>query len=93
MVIGILKLSLFIGNSDSLKKKRMVLHSYKSRLRNNFNLAVAQVDDEDKWQKATLVIVGVEKNRQAMDRTLSHTLNFTESFNGMEIIDHETELI
>ena len=69
------------------------MHSYKSRLRNNFNLAVAQVDDEDKWQKATLAIVGIEKNRQAMDRMLSGALNFTENFNGMEIIDHETELI
>ena len=93
MVIGILKLSIFIGDSNSLKHKRMILHSFKSRMRNNFNVAVTQIDDEDKWQKATLAIVGIEKNRQVMDRLLSHALNFTENFNGLEIIDYETELI
>ena len=92
-MIGILKISLFIGESDSLKAKRMVMHSFKKRIRNNFNLAITQVDDEDKWQRATLVIVGVERSRQVMDRTLSHALNFTESFDQVQLIDYETELI
>jgi uncharacterized protein YlxP (DUF503 family) len=93
MVIGILRLNIFMGESNSLKHKRMILHSFKSRMRNNFNVAVTQIDDEDKWQKATVVIAGVEKNRQVMDRILSHALNFTENFSGLEIIDYETELI
>lgn len=59
MTIGILKLTLFIHDSNSLKEKRVVLHSLKARLRNNFNVAVSQIGDEDKWQKSTLAVVGV----------------------------------
>lgn len=93
MTIGILKLILFIRDSNSLKEKRMVLHSLKARLRNSFNVSVSQIDDEDKWQKATLAVVGAEKDRKNMDRTLSHIINFIERFNSVDLINYETELI
>jgi len=93
MTIGLLRLVLFIHNSNSLKEKRMVLHSLKARLRNNFNVAVTQVADEDKWQKATLAVVGVERNRQNMNSILSEIINFIEGFNGVNLINHEMELI
>lgn len=93
MTIGILKLTLFIQNSNSLKEKRMVLHSLKARLRNNFNVAVTQIGDEDKWQKSTLAIVGVEKDRKNINSTLSEIINFIEVFNNINLINHEMELI
>jgi uncharacterized protein YlxP (DUF503 family) len=71
----------------------MGLHSLKARLRNNFNVAVAQVDDEDKWQKSTLAVVGVARDRKAMDSTLSKVLNFVSEFHNINLIDHEMELI
>lgn len=93
MTIGILKLALFIHDSNSLKQKRMVLHSLKARLRNNFNVAVTQIGDEDKWQKATLAIVGVERDRNNMNSILSKVLNFIENFHGLDLIEQEMELI
>ena len=93
MTIGVLKLVLFIQDSNSLKEKRMVLHSLKAKLRNNFNVAIAQIDDEDKWQKATLAVVGVERDRKNMNSTLSGLLNFIEKFNSISLIDYEMELI
>lgn len=93
MTIGILKLTLFIHNSSSLKEKRMVLHSLKARLRNNFNIAVTQIDDDDKWQKATIAIVGAERDRKNMNSNLSDIINFIEEFNSVDIINHEMELI
>jgi hypothetical protein len=93
MTIGILKLVIFIHGSNSLKEKRMVLHSLKKRLRNNFNVAVTQVDDEDKWQKTTLAVVGAEKYRKNMNSILSNVLNFIERFGGIDLINHEIELI
>jgi uncharacterized protein YlxP (DUF503 family) len=93
MTIGILKLSLFIYNSNSLKEKRMILHSLKAKLRNNFNVAVTQIDDEDKWQKATIAIVGAERDRKNMNSILSIIINFIEQFNGVNLINHEMELI
>ena len=93
MTIGILKIILFIHDSNSLKRKRMILHSLKARLRNNFNIAVTQIADEDKWQKATLVIAGVEKSKGKMNSILSQIVNFIEDFTGVNLVDYELELI
>lgn len=93
MTIGILKLVLFIPGSNSLKEKRMVLHSLKARLRNNFNVAITQIDDDDKWQKTTLAVVGVEKDRKNMNSILSRIINFIEEFRQISLIDYEMELI
>lgn len=84
---------LFIPDSNSLKEKRMSLHSLKAKLRNNFNVALAQIDDEDKWQKASLVVVGVEKDRKNVNSILSRVVNFVENFNKVNLIDYEIELI
>ena len=75
------------------KEKRMVLHSLKARLRNNFNVAVSQIEDEDKWQKTTLAIVGVEKSRNNMNSVLSNIVNFIEKLNTVHLINYEMELI
>ena len=93
MTIGVLNLVIFIPDSNSLKAKRMVLHSLKARLKNNFNVAVAQIDHEDKWQKTTLAVVGVERDRSNMNSTLSEAINFIEKFNGIELINYGMELI
>jgi len=93
MTIGILKLVLFIHDSNSLKERRMVLNSLKARLRKNFNVAVAQIDDEDKWQKATLAVVGVSRDRKNLDSTLSNIVDFVERFHNLDLIDQETEMI
>ena len=71
----------------------MVLHSLKARLRNSFNVAVTQIDDEDKWQKSSLAIVGVEKNIQTMNSALSRIVNFIEGFGQINLINYEIELI
>jgi len=93
MTIGVLKLVLFIPQSNSLKDKRMVMNSLKARLRNNFNIALTQIDEEDKWQKTMLVAVGVERDKAGMNSTLSGLLNFMEKSDSINIIDYEMELI
>ena len=71
----------------------MALNSLKARIRNNFNIALTQVDDEDKWQKTMLVAVGVERDRAGMNSTLSGLLNFIEKVDSVSVIDYEMELI
>jgi uncharacterized protein YlxP (DUF503 family) len=93
MTIGVLKISIFIQDSNSLKDKRMILHSLKAKLRNSFNIAITQIGDEDKWQKSVLVAVGVEKDKRKMNSILSRIINFIESFNQINLIDYEIELI
>lgn len=93
MTVGLLRLSLFIPESNSLKAKRMVLHSLKARLRNNFNISVAQIDDHDKWQRATLAIATVSKDGRNAQGTMSDIVNFVERSHNINLIDYETELV
>jgi uncharacterized protein YlxP (DUF503 family) len=93
MTIGVLKLVLYIPGSNSLKDKRAALNSLKARLRNNFNVALTQIDEEQKWQKTMLVAVGVEKDRAGMNSALSGLLNFMEKSDSVDIIDYEMEII
>ena len=93
MTIGVLELELFIPESNSLKDRRMVLHSLKARLRNEFNIAVSQIDEGDKWQKAVLAVVGVERSRQQMNSTISRIVNFIESSGKVSLIDHRIEML
>jgi hypothetical protein len=93
MTVGILRLVIFIPQSNSLKSKRMILHSLKARLRNSFNIAVTQIDDQDKWQKSTLAIVGIEKNKNTMNSILSNILNFIERIDTIQLINYEMEMI
>ncbi len=93
MTIGVLKLVLYIPRSNSLKDKRAALNSLKARLRDNFNIALTQIDEEGKWPKTMLVAVGVERDRAGMNSVLSGLLNFMEKSDSVNIIDYEMELI
>lgn len=78
MVIGALEVNLLIGGAQSLKDKRMVLRSLKDRIRRTFNVSVAEVADNDKWQSAVLGIVTVSSERAHANEVLSKVVNFVE---------------
>ena len=56
MVVGIMRLTLFLPENHSLKGKRQVLRAIKARVRNKFNVSIAESDDHDMWQRAELGI-------------------------------------
>jgi len=93
MFIGILKLTLYIPESGSLKGKRRVLRSLKDRLKNQFNVSVAEVDHHDLWQKATVAVALVTTDRRHADESLQKILNKVESWGLAEIIDISTEIL
>jgi len=93
VIIGILHLGIYIPESNSLKAKRQVLHKLKANIRNSFNVAVTQVDQEDKWQRAELAVVGVEKSRDTINSILSRIINYMENFSQIELIDYQIELL
>ena len=62
-------------------------------MRNKFNIAISEVDDEDKWQKSTLAIVGVSKDKRYLNGQLSKVINFIENFNQVDIVNYEMEMI
>jgi hypothetical protein len=70
MIVGLLSVELHIPDSRSLKDKRIVLHSIKDRLR-KFNVAVAEVEHQDLWQRAGLGIVTLAGSTDTVERLLA----------------------
>lgn len=68
--IGVITLEMRLDNSHSLKDKRHVLQSLKERLRNRYNVAVAEIAYQDLWQRGLLAAVTVASSRAVAERTL-----------------------
>ena len=94
MNVGVCKITLRIPENMSLKGKRQVLKSVISRVRNKFNVAVAEVDDNDAWQMATVGICYISNNKRHSNQVLSRVVNFIENSRfEIEILDYEIEII
>jgi uncharacterized protein YlxP (DUF503 family) len=94
MNVGVARVSLRLPENMSLKGKRQVLKSITSRVRNRFDVAVAEVDDNDNWQLATIGICCISNNKRHSNRVLSRVVNFIESARlEAEILDYEIEII
>jgi len=68
-VVGLLSVELHLPGAQSLKDKRMVLRSVKDRLK-KFNVAVAEVEHQDLWQRAELGVVTISHSDEAVGRAL-----------------------
>jgi len=92
MFVGVSQVELYIPDSGSLKSKRFVLKSIKTRLRNKLNVSVAEIENNDKWQRASLGIAVVSNDRKIVDSTLGKAINFIENDFRVEVIDHSVEI-
>jgi len=70
MVIGVLSLEFFLPACRSLKDKRRIVLRFKDRVRGRFNVAVAEVDFQDVWQRTLLAVVTLSGDRKIVDQTL-----------------------
>jgi uncharacterized protein YlxP (DUF503 family) len=70
MVIGLLALEIFLPYSQSLKDKRKVLNAIRDRVRSRFNAAFAELDYQDKWQRARIGIVTLNSQKALVDQAL-----------------------
>ncbi len=78
----------------SLKGKRRVLKSITTQVSNKFNVSVAEVDDQDLWQLATLGVCCVSNNKRYTNEVLSKVVNFvTNGRFDIEILDYEIEIL
>jgi uncharacterized protein YlxP (DUF503 family) len=94
MHVGICQIRLLIPENGSLKDKRRVLKAITSRLSNKFNISVAEVDDNDLWQAATLGISCVSNDKRHANEILSKAVGFVSDprFN-VEILDYNIEIL
>jgi uncharacterized protein YlxP (DUF503 family) len=76
MIIGMLVIDLFNGEFHSLKEKRRLLSSLKKRLKNKFNIAIAESEYQYLWQKAQMAIVSLGSSRTIVDNTFKEIEDF-----------------
>jgi uncharacterized protein YlxP (DUF503 family) len=94
MNVGVGKISLRIPENSSLKGKRQVLKSITSRIQNKFNVSVAEVDNHDRWQLATIGICCVSNDNRYTNEVLSKVVDFViNSRFEVEILDYEIEIL
>ena len=93
MVVGVYTVELFISESQSLKDKRQVLHSLKDRLREKFNLSVAEVDGQDLWQKAVVGMACVANESRYVQQVLEQALNVIKGMPAVEVVRTQLELL
>ena len=94
MNIGVGRVSLRIPENMDLKGKRHVLKSIIGRVRSRFDVAVAEVDDNDMWQVATIGICCISNNKRHSNEGISKEGSFIErSRFDVEILDYSIEII
>ena len=92
MVVGSLKIEFRLTDNRSLKGKRKVVRSMVDKVKSRFNVSIAEVGSNDKWQKIELGISAVGNDRRHIDSSLNHILDFLESLYLAQIVNTEMEI-
>ncbi|MBN2383565.1 DUF503 domain-containing protein [bacterium] len=87
MIVGTCLFSLRISACRSLKEKRFALKSLIDRIAHRFNISVAEVDDQDLWQKATVAVAMVSSNRLIIEKTFSQIMTIIENDGRVQLLD------
>ena len=92
MHVSVCQIELRIPENQSLKGKRQVIKSIITRLQNRYKVSVAEVDNQNLWQLATLGIACVSNHRRHADETLSNVVKFiVQNYPNVELLSSEIE--
>jgi len=92
MIVGLLRVELHIPMALSLKDKRSVLKSLKDQIHGRFNVAIAELDANEKWQRASLGVTTVGSDRRSIDGCLQQVVEWMRGNRFIELIRVEQEL-
>ncbi len=92
MFIGVCTIELHVPDSGSLKTKRQSLRSLKDRIRSKFNVSVAEIADNDLWQKASLAVAAVSNDKAHLNQTMDHVLNLVRAVPELSLLDFQIEI-
>ena len=93
MVVGLCTVELYLPDGHSLKAKRQVLSSLKTRLRGRFNISVAEVGEQDLWQKSVLGIACVSNETGRVNQVLDQVLNVIRANPSSELLQSRIEML
>jgi uncharacterized protein len=84
MIVGLLAFECIIYDAHSLKDKRAVLQRIITRLKQKFNISIAEVDFQDTWQRTKIAVAVVSSARNPAEMELQNVLKFIDSFPEIE---------
>lgn len=94
MVVGISQITLHLPTSHSLKDKRQIIKSIIARIRHQFEVAIAEVDEQDRWQIAKIGVSCVSNSSQHASEVLEHVRRYIEETRpDIMVTDAEVEIM
>ncbi|MFW6131893.1 MAG: DUF503 domain-containing protein [Candidatus Aminicenantaceae bacterium] len=91
MVVGFLLLEIYLPYSHSLKEKRKRLKSIRDKLKNRYNVAFAEVDYQDKWQRSTIGVVTLNNQKEYLETVFIKIVEDAEKIIDGEILNYEIQ--
>lgn len=94
MEIGVCKVRLHLPENHSLKGKRSVVKSIIARVKNNYSVSIAEIEDQYLWQIITLGVICVSNSSSRANEVISKIIAFIENSRmEAELVDYETEIV
>ena len=91
MPIGLLTLEIHLPEAHSLKDKRQVLRSLKDRLSAHFNVAVAELEHQDLWQRSRVGVVSISGDGKHLEESMETIAAESERLLGRDLVSHEID--
>ena len=92
MYVGCCSIKFFLHGNHSLKGKRRIIRILKDRLKNKFNISVAEIGDQDIWQSLHIGIVAVNSDPKYLEGQVNKVIDTIEKMHLAEITDHQTQI-
>lgn len=93
MIVGVLTVELFLGEANSLKDKRRVLRGLIDRIKARFNVSIAEVGEQDTWQRSVVGVSFISCEQAHVHQVLAAVVRFIEHQGTVLITDYQTELL
>lgn len=93
MIIGTCRVQLCFPGVQSLKEKRRILKGALQKTRNKYNVSIAEVGYQDKWQRASIAIVSVSNDARYLQRVMEKVVAQLDSLQEGYILDYDIEII
>lgn len=93
MIVGAALLELHVHGSQSLKAKRGVVKSITGRVRNRFNVSVAEVGGQDTWQRCVLGVTACGSDPKKVRQVLDRVIDFVERLHLAELRETDIEIL
>lgn len=93
MTVGVCVIELYLPYRHSLKDKRRILQSIKAKIKNKFNVAIAEIGEQDVWQKAIIGVTSLSNDSRKVNEVLDKVVALISATPEAEIVHYELELI